>query len=175
MVQTAEYWIERLRLHRHPEGGYFREVYRSNETIPSDALPPRFAGERTLATSIYFLLPGTEVSCLHRLSSDEIWHFYTGSTLELHIFDRTGEYQEILLGHTHTGGNIFQAVIEHGSWFGAKVKEKKSFSLVGCTVAPGFAFDDFELGNRQDLLHTFPRHRRIIEALTPREASHGMK
>ena len=85
-TQTAEYWIETLRLRKHPEGGYYREVYRSNETVSSGALPPRFRGERNLATSIYFLLPGSEVSRLHRLSADEVWHFYTGSSITLYIF-----------------------------------------------------------------------------------------
>jgi len=165
-ILTAEYWIQALRLRKHPEGGYYREVYRSSETISSASLPPRFGEERNLATSIYFLLPGHEVSRLHRLSSDEIWHFYTGSSLTLHVIDRAGEHRTVRLGPDARGGEVFQAVIENRSWFGARVNEQNAFSLIGCTVAPGFEFQDFEIGSRRELLREFPRHREIIEALT---------
>ena len=168
-TQTAEYWIETLRLRKHPEGGYYREVYRSNETVSSGALPPRFRGERNLATSIYFLLPGSEVSRLHRLSADEVWHFYTGSSITLYIFHPSGEHRTIQLGSDAGRGEVFQAVVDHGSWSGAKVDAQDSFSLVGCTVAPGFDFDDFEIRTRPELLREFPGHREVIEALTAPE------
>src|SRR6266404_7755360 len=103
VAASAAYWIERLQLTPYPEGGYFRETYRSPELVAPDALPARFPGARAFSTAIYFLLPSNEVSRLHRLRSDELWHFYAG-----------------------------------GAWFGARVRDPGSFTLAGCTVAPGF-------------------------------------
>ena len=166
VIETPEYWIETLQLRRHPEGGYYREVYRSNETIPSTSLPHRFGGARSLSTSIYFLLPGTEVSRFHRLSSDEVWHFYRGSPITLHVISRTGDHQTVRLGRDVDGGDVFQAVIAHGLCFGARLDDKSSFALVGCTLAPGFDYEDFQFCSRNELLEKFPQHRRIIEMLT---------
>ena len=166
-MKDANYWIKALRLSRHPEGGYFRETYRSGEVIANYSLLERYDGERCFSTSIHFLLRGDEVSRLHRLKSDELWHFYEGSPLTIHIIDKVGDYSTTRLGSDFEKGQVFQIVIQAGCWFGASVDALKSYSLVGCTVAPGFEFDDFELGNRENLIGLYPQHKSIIEMLTP--------
>jgi predicted cupin superfamily sugar epimerase len=161
---TADDWIERLGLQRHPEGGWFREVYRSAETLPAAALPSPFQTPHPISTSIYFLLRGRECSALHRLKADEVWHFYAGSSLTLHMIAPDGTLSRVTLGPDLP----FQTVVPAGHWFGATVDEDSPacFALVGCTVAPGFTFDDFELGDRAQLLAQFPQHRDLIERLT---------
>ena len=161
-MHPASHWIDHLRLLKHPEGGYFRETYRSAEQIPQDGLPARFDSPRAFSTAIYFLLPSEEVSALHRIKSDEVWHFYVGSQLTIHVIDQNGAYSQIKLGD-----DCFQAVVRAGCWFGATVDESQSYALVGCTVAPGFDFADFETAKRADLLARYPQHRAIIERLTP--------
>lgn len=163
---TAEYWIETLNLQEHPEGGSFGEVYRSEETIAGNALPRRYRGDRCVATSIYFLLKGGEVSRFHRLQSDETWHFYAGSSLTLHLLDPESGYHALHLGAEFEHGCRFQHTIPHGVWFGATVDATDSFTLVGCTVAPGFDFADFELATRDALLKTFADAHSVIERLT---------
>ena len=159
-------WIRTLDLRPHPEGGFFREIYRAEDRIVQAGLPPRYPGDRVLSTSIYFLLLSGRVSRLHRLRSDEIWHFYDGSPVVIHVIGPDGAYDSITLGRDPAAGRVFQAVVRAGWWFGAEVAAPDSFGLVGCTIAPGFEFDDFELGRREDLLTSYPEHRDIIEKLT---------
>jgi uncharacterized protein len=165
-MPTGDEWIRALDLRPHPEGGFFREVYRSEEKIARDGLPPRYRGDRSLSTSIYFLLLGRQVSRLHRLRSDEIWHFYEGSPVIVHSIGPGGDYLSATLGRDAAAGHFFQALARAGRWFGAEVAVPDSFALVGCTIAPGFEFDDFELGRRDALSAEFPAHRAIIEKLT---------
>jgi predicted cupin superfamily sugar epimerase len=162
-MQTAEYWIEKLSLEKHPEGGWFRQVYRADEMIKKEHLPRRYSGARHHATSIYFLITGSEFSAFHRISSDETWHFYEGSTVTVHIINSDGKYSTVKLGNDFEKGEAFQYTIEHGWWFGA---ETESFALIGCTVSPGFDYEDFELGNRERLAKMFPEHREVIRKLT---------
>lgn len=166
MTKDAAYWIEKLGLLRHPEGGYYRETYRSDEVVERGALPSRFTGLRPFSTAIYFLLNGDDTSAFHRIKSDELWHFYSGSPLAIHVIDQNGEYTPIKLGCAPEQGEYFQAVVKAGSWFGASLCKPRSYALVGCTVAPGFDFDDFEMGTRDELLRLYPAHRTIIEKLT---------
>lgn len=166
MKYTAEDWIEKLQLTAHPEGGYFRETYRSDEILEMEQLPERYKVDHSFSTTIYYLLKGNQFSAFHRLNSDEVWHFYAGSTLIIHIISEAGEYSEIRLGNNPDEGKTFQAVIPAGCWFGATINDKNSFVLVGCTIAPGFDFSDFELGNRKELIKQFPRYKAIIEMLT---------
>lgn len=148
---NATTWIECLGLKPHPEGGFFREVYRSAETIPGAALPPRFLEERQIATSIYYLLERGDFSAFHRIRSDEIWHFYAGGPLDLHLV--TGaQHTTISLGLDPSGGMFPQAVVPHGVWFAAEPRSGAAFSLVGCTVSPGFDFRDFEFGTEESVL-----------------------
>jgi predicted cupin superfamily sugar epimerase len=169
---TADDWIERLRLEKHPEGGWFRETYRSVESLPDVALPSRFTVTHPLSTAIYFLLHRGEFSALHRLKADEVWHFYAGSPLTLHVIAPDGALSGIALGCTASPGSgpgtSFQAVVPAGHWFGATLEggSVDAFALVGCTVAPGFVFEDFELAGRADLIARFPQHRALIERLT---------
>jgi predicted cupin superfamily sugar epimerase len=166
LSKDANYWIEKLQLKKHPEGGYFREVYRSDEMIKPEHLPDRYQVAHSFSTVIYYLLKGNQISAFHRLKSDEVWHFYTGSTLTLHIISETGDYAEVNLGADPEAGEIFQTVVPAGCWFGATVNDSSSFTLVGCTVAPGFDFTDFELADRENMLNHFPQHQTIIEELT---------
>ncbi len=166
-MENADFWIERLNLSKHPEGGYYREVYRSDETIDEKALPARYAGSRAFATSIYFLLKKNGVSTFHRIRSDETWHFYRGSALELFILDRRDGLIRHLLGPDPGAGEVLQVTIPHDHWFGARVADQKNFALLGCTVAPGFDYRDFETAAREKLLDEYPEHESLIKALCP--------
>ncbi|HEY6008256.1 MAG TPA: cupin domain-containing protein [Geobacteraceae bacterium] len=163
---AADYWISALNLVRHPEGGYYRETYRSAETISGTALPGRFGGDRAFATAIYFLLSGDDFSALHRIKADELWHFHTGSPLTVHRISAEGAYDRLRLGSDPLRGEAFQGTVAAGTWFGASIDEPAGYALVSCTVAPGFDFADFALGRRADLLHAFPHLRGVIERLT---------
>lgn len=179
----ARAWIERLGLEPHPEGGYFRETYRSELAIDGAALGGGFEGKRSASTAIYFLLPGGEVSRFHRIKSDEVWHHHDGSSVTLWILDPPadppapegasgGPARQVKLssdpptpGQTPSAG-LPQAVVPAGVWFGATVDDPGGHALVSCTVAPGFDFRDFELARRDDLLALWPHEREIIERLT---------
>ena len=162
----AKYWVERLGLERHPEGGFFRQTYRSELMMAEAALPEGFIGARPASTAIYFLLEGQNFSAFHRLRSDEMWHFYAGAPLAVHVIDRFGRHSANLLGNDLESGQSFQAVVPAGCWFASHVADWKSCALVGCTVAPGFDFADFEMAKREELVRQYPQHREIIERLT---------
>ena len=155
-----------MRLAPHPEGGFYRETYRADEVLAAEHLPARFGGARACSTAIYFLLPGDQLSRLHRIKSDEIWHFYAGGTLTLTVIHPDGRLEARRLGPDPERGEGFQALVPAGCWYGATVDDPGSFALVGGTVAPGFDFADFELADRQSLLAAFPQHRDAIVSLT---------
>jgi predicted cupin superfamily sugar epimerase len=163
---TPQFYIESLTMQPHPEGGYFAESYRSGETMIASALPDRFAGDRVFSTAIYFLLESHHISALHRIQADEVWHFYAGGPLDIFVIDPAGELSIIHLGSDLDNGQVFQAVVPAGYWFGSKPAPGTTFSLVGCTVAPGFDFADFEMAERATLLAQYPQHRAVIEQLT---------
>lgn len=165
---NAEYWIEKLKLEAHPEGGYFRQTYKSDLLIAREALPG-FPGARAASTAIYFLLEGKNFSAFHRLRSDELWHFYAGSPLAVHVIEPAGSSSAILLGSDPEAGQTFQAVVRAGCWFASHVADWKSWALVGCTVAPGFEFADFEMAKREELSAQYPQHREMIRRLTREE------
>jgi predicted cupin superfamily sugar epimerase len=154
--------IERLQLTPHPEGGYFRETYRATESVGAAALPRRFNGERSISTAIYFLLEAGQCSHLHRIRSDEVWHFYAGDPLDVVEIDVAGSLKTTRLG----GDLLYQHTVPAGVWFGATPAPGGRFALVGCTVAPGFDFADFELADRAALLREYPRHQDWIRRLT---------
>ncbi|MGC2552047.1 MAG: cupin domain-containing protein [Candidatus Sulfotelmatobacter sp.] len=166
MKKDAAYWIKKLSLEAHPEGGFYRQTYRADLVLAKDALPPEFTGARAASTAIYFLLEGENFSAFHRLRSDEVWHFYVGSTLVVHVLDQQGSYSEILLGTDPEAGKALQAVVKAGYWFASRVRDGKGFTLAGCTVAPGFDFADFEIAKREELARTYPQHRGVLKELT---------
>jgi len=157
--------VASLGLIPHPEGGFFAETYRAAESVRAEHLPARFGGERSFSTAIYFLLKSGHPSHLHRLHADELWHFHEGSPITIHILEPAGQYRTIRLGPEIAGGETFQAAIPAGCWFGAEVLAPDSYALVGCTVAPGFDYVDFELGERGALLAQYPEHRELITRL----------
>ena len=164
MHPKAQKYIKQLLLKKHPEGGYFREVYRSGERILPTHLPNRYKSSRSFSTSIYFLLEGNQFSSFHLLQSDELWHFYDGSPVILYIIKPKGELSIKKLGKEKDCE--LQLTIEMQNWFAAEIEDKTSFALFGCTVSPGFEFDDFELGKRDDLIKKFPQHSALIKRLT---------
>lgn len=165
-VYTANYWIEKLQLEQHIEGGAYRRTYEAALQLPKTILPDTFNGDRPVATAIYFLLQANQFSAMHRIASDELWHFYYGDALEVFEIKKEGNLHIHLLGNKPANGEQFQAMVQAGSWFGSKVKTGGHYALVGCTVSPGFCFDDFELAERQSLTALFPQHKEIITQLT---------
>jgi hypothetical protein len=166
MLDTARGWIDYLDLERHPEGGYYRETYRTDESIPTTALPDRFDGPRDVAALIYFLLPADSFSALHRIQQDEVWHFYAGAPITLHQIAPDGTYTTQTLGRDVTDGQQLHMVVPAETWFGGTVDAEEGYGLAGCTTAPAFEFDDFELADRAALTETFPQHQEVIERLT---------
>jgi len=165
-MHSADYWVKHLNLVPHPEGGYYRRSYLSEEHLRAEHLPQRFQGGRAMGSAIYFLLDKTDISALHRIKSDEIWHFYLGASIQLYLIDAKGKLEIKKLGINPEAGELPQAVIPAGSWFGAKLSDPTSFSLLGCTVAPAFDFNDFEFGKRAELIKLYPAHKAQIEMLT---------
>jgi predicted cupin superfamily sugar epimerase len=147
---TANEIIEKLQMIPHPEGGFYKETYRHDSVTIN-----KQGGKRSLLTAIYFLIENENKSQFHRLSADEIWFFHLGETIEL-VMISAGKPVSYYIGNQFELGEVPQLLIPANTWFAAKIKEDKGFALVSCTVAPGFTFEDFELGNKNDLLHDFP-------------------
>ncbi|PTX59720.1 hypothetical protein C8N46_10830 [Kordia periserrulae] len=166
MTKEIQQLVKNLELLPHPEGGFYKEVYRSEKIIAKDALPDDFSGNRSYCTSIYFLLTSENFSAFHRIKQDEIWHFYGGSSLSVHVIDKQGKYTEHKVGMNFSSGEQPQLVVPAGCWFASSVPQKDSYAFVGCTVAPGFDFDDFELAKREELQEIYPQHATIIHRLT---------
>ena len=162
-MNNANFYIEELKLQKHPEGGWFKEVYRSGESIAKQTLNSRFSGDRSISTSIYFLLQAGEFSAFHKIKSDETWHFYDGAMLEIFSISPAGKLSVSKLGLNIHKGELPQITIPHGHYFAAK--PSVSFTLVGCTVAPGFDFADFEMPTKEELKVIFPNQIEIIEEL----------
>jgi hypothetical protein len=166
MRPSASHWIEKLELTTHVEGGAFREVYRSELSIPKTVLPLFFQGPRNASTSIYFLLSTGQFSAFHRIASDELWHFYYGDPLLVYEIGHNGRLQIHRLGSDLEKGESFQTVVRAGSWFASAPAPGSEYALVGCTVAPGFDFADFELANRATLSAQYPEHAELIKQFT---------
>lgn len=150
----------------HPEGGYYKELYRSKGTISAQELAPEFNGVRNYCTSIYFLLTSANFSGFHRIKQDEVWHYYNGSPLTVHVIDADGVYTAHQVGFNLEQNLSPQLVVPAGCWFASSVDATESYAFVGCTVAPGFDFEDFELADRESLIKEYPKHTDIIRALT---------
>lgn len=161
-MNTAADYISALNLSRHPEGGWYREIYRSDLEIAV----PWSADKRSAGTSIYFLLESPGFSSFHRIKSDELWHFYEGTAIEIIWIEPAGNLYSCVLGRNYGAGEKLQCVVPAGYWFAARVKVPESYALAGCTVSPGFDFADFELANRTELIRQYPEHETLIQSLT---------
>jgi len=148
------------------EGGYYRETYRSTEKIPEQVLPARFSTDKHLSTAIYYLLTADSFSSIHRVSSDELFHFYLGDPVMQLLLYPDGHTETRTLGQDIGEGQRLQSLIPGGVWQGGCLVEGGGFALLGTTMAPGFDFHDFELGNRHDLLRKYHVHSSLIERLT---------
>lgn len=165
MNPTVDSLVRRFNLLPHPEGGFYAEIYRAREGPATSALPARFSASpatRSFATGIYFLMTRGNFSAFHRIASDEGWHFYDGDALIVHVIHPDGRYEAIKLGRGE--GETFQAYVPHGAWFASE--SLGAYSFVGCTVAPGFEFADFELAKRDELIKEYPQHAELITRLT---------
>lgn len=165
MEKNSQYWIDKLSLLKHPEGGYYKEIYRSDGSFDFSKDSTEFIGKRNYATSIYFLLEGNNFSAFHKIKSDEIWHFYQGNCLIIYSLDEKGILKEHKLGSNLELGESLQLMIPKNTWFAAKLQSEDGFALVGCTVSPGFDFCDFEMAHKTQLLTTYPQHAKVIEML----------
>ncbi|WP_258105596.1 cupin domain-containing protein [Marinoscillum sp. MHG1-6] len=166
MTEKTAQLIDQLKLQPHPEGGYFRETYRSNGTIHIESLSKLYDGKRNYSTCIYFLLTSDKFSAFHKIHQDEIWHFYQGSPIHLHMIQPDGTYDKIIIGSNIDKGEVPQNVVSGGTWFASEVIAEDGYALAGCTVAPGFDFNDFELAERKSLIDLFPEYRESITQLT---------
>ncbi len=165
-MPTANEIIARLELAPHPmDGGYFRETYRSSDTISEDKLPWRYKGIRSFATAIYYLLTPESFSAIHRLHSDEIFHFYIGDPVEMLQLCPDGTGRIFVLGSDLLKGMQPQVTVATGVWQGARLIKNGKFALLGTTVSPGFEFADYELGPRDELIKSYPNFRNWIVAL----------
>jgi len=157
--------IETYNLEPHPEGGWYKQTYKSNEEIDAGALPERFGANRAFSTAIYFLLEKGNFSAFHRIKSDECWHFYAGDPLLIYIIEQNGDLIVIALGNDLEKGQTFQCVVPANCWFASRPAPKSEYSFVGCTVSPGFEFEDFELADVTALSVMYPQHKSIIKEL----------
>lgn len=163
-MEVADF-VDKLGMQAHPEGGYFAEIYRNSTVIAPEILEKNYSGERSLATSIYYMLKADQVSKLHQLKSDELWYYHHGSPLLVHVFFED-TYTSHILGIDVNKGQHPQIIIPAGAIFGAEVIDKASFTLVGCVVTPGFHFNDFRLVSRDEMLELYPGYNSIINKLT---------
>ena len=165
-ADDPEMLIELLGLAPHPEGGFYRETYRSGETITGAALPERYTGDRAHATAIYYLLTADDFSRFHRVASDEVFHFYRGDPVLLVVLYPDGDGDTIVLGPDIHVGQAPQAVVPGGCWQGLALRDGGRYALLGATVSPGFEFSDFVLGDRARLIEEYPAYRDVIPRLT---------
>ena len=164
---SADEICKRLKLQPHPaEGGYFAETYRSEHLLGPEALPTGYPGARTISTAIYYLLTPDNFSAMHRLRGDEIFHFYLGDPVELLQINENGAGEVFVLGQDIMSGMHLQHVVPAGAWQGSRLKSGGKYALLGTTVAPGFDFQDFEIGERNELMAEFPRFADMIMSLT---------
>jgi predicted cupin superfamily sugar epimerase len=165
--------IRRFGLQPHPEGGFYSETYRAPMQVLRDGAPAG-DGARAASTAIYYLLCDGAYSAWHRIRSDEVWHFYAGAPLEVHSIDEAGVLSTARLGNTLEHADAtFQAIVPAGRWFAARCCDPSTYAFVGCTVAPGFEFSEFEIADTGALVARYPRHRALIEQLGKPAAANG--
>ena len=166
MENDIDQLVDKLQLQPHPEGGFFRETYRSEQNIPAPWDKESTSSQRSLSTAILFLITSGNFSAFHRIRRDECWHFYNGQPLLVHQLSPDGTYSCIRLGNRSCEGQVYQHVVPAGYWFASEVETANGYALVGCTVSPGFDFADFELAERNELLQLYPNQGVLIERLT---------
>lgn len=166
MRPAAAYWIKKLDLVTHIEGGSYSRTYAAPLVIPAAQLSAGHHGPRPASTAIYFLLEKNQFSAMHRIASDELWHFYYGDPLVVYDIDEKGQLTEHLLGNNPDNEESFQCLVSAGHWFGARLQSGGEYALAGCTVSPGFDFADFELADRKTLAEQYPKHKALITSLT---------
>ncbi len=164
MISALQY-IQHYKLLPHPEGGWYKETYRSVETIEKNNLPANFIGNRNFSTAIYFLLEQGNFSAFHKIKSDECWHFYAGQPLLIYVLLPSGQLKITRLGNNIDKDELFQYVVPANCWFASKPDLGSKYCFVGCTVAPGFDFEDFEMASAADLSAAHPLHASIIYEL----------
>ncbi len=165
--RKKEEWLAVLNMNKHPEGGYYQEIYKSGCSTTIASSKEGNPKERSLMTSIYFMLERGNYSGFHRIKSDELWHFYDGDPLFVHEINLEGNYIKHLVGKDPSKGQMPFCCIPAGSWFASELISDGEFCLVGCTVAPGFEFEDFELAN-EALIDQYPKYEGLISRLLPR-------
>lgn len=165
MQERVQQLIAHYQMHPHPEGGYYLQSYRSSGSIPLESLPEGFSGPRLFSTAIFFLLEQGNFSAFHRIRSDECWHFYEGGCLLVHIIFPDGQLQTIRLGSDISKGELYQYVVPANCWFASEPAPGTAYSLVGCTVSPGFDFADFELADATVLTQVYPSHATLVHRL----------
>jgi len=164
MTRTRQL-IQQYKLQPHPEGGWYSQTYKSDEQISAESLPKRFGANRAFSTAIYFLLEQGNFSAFHRIKSDECWHFYAGGPLLIFIIEQNGRLKIISLGNDFEKGQSFQCVVPANCWFASRPAPESEFCFVGCTVSPGFEFEDFELAKAAELSAFYPQHIETIKEL----------
>ena len=166
---TAKELISFLGLAPLPEeGGYFRETWRSPVSVAPGVTPLRYTSEKSLGTAIYYLLSSDpdSFSALHRLPTDEIYHFYLGDPVEMLLLAPDGSGRRVTLGHDLAAGQHVQFVVPSGTWQGTRLVAGGSYALMGTTMSPGFDPADYQPGRRDDLISIYPQHAASIQALT---------
>lgn len=158
--------VDKLDLQEHVEGGFFKETYRSDSIITKEALTENFDGDRNYSTGIFFLLTSDNFSAFHRIKQDEMWHFYEGSPLTIHMIDENGDYTFQRLGLDLNRGELPQFTVPKNTWFASEVEDPNTYCLAGCTVSPGFDFEDFELAERKMLIEAYLDYKEVIHRLT---------
>jgi len=167
MNSDASYWIRQLGLSHHPGGGYYKVTFRSSAAEESNESQNFQTGGMVFSwNTIYYLLDHEEFSPFHRIKADEIWHFYLGSPITIYSINPEGMLFEKKLGQNPANRELFQAHMIAGHWFAASVENEDSYALVGCTIAPGINFSQFEIGRRNGLISRFPRHKDLIMRFT---------
>jgi predicted cupin superfamily sugar epimerase len=154
--ESASYWIKHLNLQPHPEGGFYREIFRSGQEIHR----PSSSEIKQACTSIYYLLEGTDYSGFHRLASDEIWYFHKGKPLHIHVINEQGTHAAFELSDTASG--CLSVAIAAGLWFAAEIPSGCGFALASCVVAPGFEFSEFEMAKKEELIALYPQYQSLL-------------
>ncbi len=156
---------EKLGMQAHPEGGFYKETYRSEGVISPNNLPVEYEGSRNYSTAIYFMLTSEAFSAFHKIKQDEFWFFHQGTPITFHTISSKGEYNVQTIGNDIARGQLPQLVVKGGDWFAAEIESDNEFALVSCTVSPGFDFNDFVLATKKELTELFPKHEDIISKL----------